>query len=67
MSVSAMAACIKPAKNNEDALATQNTIIQIYTDWANHYLEKARSKKRIHDLQTDISDGVVLCDIIEAV
>ncbi|XP_065581000.1 protein sickie-like isoform X2 [Artemia franciscana] len=41
--------------------------VQIYTDWANHYLEKVKSKRRIQDLQTDIIDGVALADVIEAV
>ncbi|PVD29162.1 hypothetical protein C0Q70_11759 [Pomacea canaliculata] len=39
----------------------------IYTDWANHYLEKARNKKFITDLQHDIADGVLLAEVIEAV
>ncbi|XP_025097067.1 neuron navigator 2-like isoform X3 [Pomacea canaliculata] len=41
--------------------------IKIYTDWANHYLEKARNKKFITDLQHDIADGVLLAEVIEAV
>ena len=41
--------------------------LQIYTDWANHYLEKARSKRYISDLQQDVTDGVLLADVIEAV
>ena len=41
--------------------------LQIYTDWANHYLEKARHKRCITDLQVDITDGVLLADVIEAV
>ncbi|RUS81052.1 hypothetical protein EGW08_011192 [Elysia chlorotica] len=40
---------------------------QIYTDWANHYLEKARNKRHIHDLQNDVADGVLLAEVIEAV
>ena len=40
---------------------------QIYTDWANHYLDKVKSKRRIHDLPHDVTDGVVLADVIEAV
>ena len=40
---------------------------QIYTDWANHYLEKARNKRYISDLQQDVTDGVLLADVIEAV
>ncbi|CAG7728539.1 unnamed protein product [Allacma fusca] len=43
------------------------TIIQIYTDWANHYLEKARCKRHIQDLQVDVTDGVILSDVVEAV
>ncbi|EEB17691.1 conserved hypothetical protein [Pediculus humanus corporis] len=39
----------------------------VYTDWANHYLDKAKCKKHIQDLQTDVTDGVVLADVIEAV
>ena len=41
--------------------------LQIYTDWANHYLEKSRSKRHISDLQSDVTDGVILGDVIEAV
>ncbi|KAB0802708.1 hypothetical protein PPYR_04894 [Photinus pyralis] len=41
--------------------------LQIYTDWANHYLEKARSKKRVNSLATDCSDGVLLAEVIESV
>ncbi|XP_035704114.1 protein sickie isoform X4 [Folsomia candida] len=40
---------------------------RIYTDWANHYLEKVRSKRHIQDLQVDVTDGVILADVIEAV
>lgn len=42
-------------------------LFQIYTDWANHYLEKGRSKRRINQLATDCSDGVLLADVIESV
>jgi len=41
---------------------------QIYSDWANHYLVKAGHYDRlVNDLQTDLSDGVLLADIIQAV
>ncbi|XP_068239548.1 neuron navigator 3-like isoform X2 [Palaemon carinicauda] len=40
---------------------------KIYTDWANHYLEKSRSRRHIHDLQADVTDGVILAEVIEAV
>ena len=42
-------------------------IIEIYTDWANHYLDKLRGCNRIKDLQTELADGLVLCDVIEGV
>ncbi|KAG0427957.1 hypothetical protein HPB47_025042, partial [Ixodes persulcatus] len=39
----------------------------IYTDWANHYLERGRYKRYIQDLQSDVCDGVLLADVIDAV
>ena len=45
----------------------QKSIIEIYTDWANHYLEKLRGKQKIKDLQSELMDGLVLADVIEAV
>ncbi|XP_036322412.1 serine-rich adhesin for platelets-like [Rhagoletis pomonella] len=41
--------------------------IEIYTDWANYYLERAKSKKRVTDLSADCRDGLLLADVIEAV
>ncbi|CAH2325624.1 neuron navigator 2 isoform X1 [Pelobates cultripes] len=40
---------------------------QIYTDWANHYLSKSGHKRLIKDLQQDVTDGVLLADIIQVV
>uniref|UniRef100_S4R5S3 Neuron navigator 3 n=1 Tax=Petromyzon marinus TaxID=7757 RepID=S4R5S3_PETMA len=40
---------------------------QIYTDWANHYLAKSGHKRLIRDLQQDVSDGVLLAEIIQVV
>ncbi len=40
---------------------------QIYTEWGNHYLEKGRFKRLIQNLQTDLMDGVLLADLVEAV
>jgi len=40
---------------------------QVYTDWANHYLDKAKSKKNIKDLQLDLADGVLLSDLVETI
>ena len=53
-------ACVK---TNEK----QKSIIEIYTDWANHYLEKTRGRRKIKDLQTEAGDGLVLGELIEAV
>jgi len=44
----------------------QKSIVEIYTDWANHYLEKTKGRK-IKNLQTELSDGLILTEIIEAV
>ncbi|XP_043498796.1 protein sickie isoform X2 [Polistes fuscatus] len=43
------------------------TTQQIYTDWANYYLERGGSKRRVSDLQADLCDGVLLADLVEAV
>ena len=40
---------------------------QIYTDWANHYLDKGKCKRHIQSLQNDVVDGVIIRDVIEAV
>ncbi|GJQ87029.1 hypothetical protein Trydic_g12609 [Trypoxylus dichotomus] len=53
--------------SNDDISKQTKSIVQIYTDWANHYLEKARSKKRVNCLASDCSDGVLLAEVIESV
>ncbi|KAJ8002822.1 hypothetical protein DPEC_G00162970 [Dallia pectoralis] len=40
---------------------------KIYTDWANHYLVKSGRKRLIKDLQRDVTDGVLLSEIIQVV
>uniref|UniRef100_A0A8D2QIW2 Neuron navigator 2 n=1 Tax=Zonotrichia albicollis TaxID=44394 RepID=A0A8D2QIW2_ZONAL len=40
---------------------------EIYTDWANHYLAKSGHKRLIKDLQQDVTDGVLLAEIIQVV
>jgi neuron navigator 2 len=64
-------ACLRPISTESgkslDSGKGQKSIIEIYTDWANHYLEKTKGKRRIVNLQTELSDGVVLCEVIEAV
>ncbi|CAG9856593.1 unnamed protein product [Phyllotreta striolata] len=63
--------CIKTPRSaqgsTDDITKQTKSIVQIYTDWANHYLEKARSKKRVSSLATDCSDGVLLAEVIESV
>ncbi|VTJ55246.1 Hypothetical predicted protein [Marmota monax] len=39
----------------------------IYTDWANHYLAKSGHKRLIKDLQQDVTDGVLLAQVIQVV
>lgn len=39
---------------------------QIYTDWANHYLERGRSGRRVRQL-AECGDGRLLRDLLEAV
>ncbi|XP_052737276.1 protein sickie isoform X3 [Bicyclus anynana] len=45
--------------------------IKIYTDWANHYLERARSRRRAGTsgggLARDCADGLLLADVLEGV
>ncbi|XP_077491424.1 sickie isoform X3 [Amblyomma americanum] len=69
-------ACLRSEVSREDvsviptsppAQQQQRSIVQIYTDWANHYLERSRYKRYIQDLQSDITDGVLLADVIDAV
>ncbi|XP_028173965.1 protein sickie isoform X6 [Ostrinia furnacalis] len=47
------------------------TTIEIYTDWANHYLERARSRRRAGvsggGLARDCADGLLLADVLEGV
>ncbi|CAB1428032.1 unnamed protein product [Pleuronectes platessa] len=41
--------------------------LQIYTDWANHYLAKSGCPRLIKDLSQDIPDGVLLAQIIQII
>ncbi|XP_049321230.1 neuron navigator 2 isoform X2 [Astyanax mexicanus] len=54
-----------PSKPSQPADGPVDT--QIYTDWANHYLAKSGHKRLIKDLQQDVSDGVLLAEIIQVV
>nr|KAF7435989.1 hypothetical protein H0235_004180 [Vespula pensylvanica] len=65
-------ACIRAprsVRSSTDDIKADSTrnIVQIYTDWANYYLERGGSKRRVSDLQADLCDGVLLADLVEAV
>ncbi|RVE56355.1 hypothetical protein OJAV_G00220360 [Oryzias javanicus] len=40
---------------------------EIYTDWANHYLAKSGCPRLIKDLSQDVTDGVLLAQIIQII
>uniref|UniRef100_A0A8C6KHC4 Neuron navigator 3 n=1 Tax=Nothobranchius furzeri TaxID=105023 RepID=A0A8C6KHC4_NOTFU len=42
-------------------------LLQIYTDWANHYLAKSGCPRLIKDLSQDVADGVLLAQIIQII
>ena len=54
--------CVKQTK-----MENKKSIVEIYTDWANHYLEKTKGKPKIKSLQTELRDGLLLTEVIEAV
>ncbi|OAD57721.1 Protein sickie [Eufriesea mexicana] len=65
-------ACIRAPRSvcgSSDDIKADSTrnVIQIYTDWANYYLERGGCKRRVTDLQLDLCDGVLLADLVEAV
>ncbi|XP_026814796.1 neuron navigator 2 isoform X2 [Rhopalosiphum maidis] len=69
-----MSGCIRVSRTgvrNDNSVQTHQQqyaqIIKVYTDWANHYLDKAKSKKNIKDLQQDLADGVLLSDLVETI
>uniref|UniRef100_A0A8C7L776 Neuron navigator 2 n=1 Tax=Oncorhynchus kisutch TaxID=8019 RepID=A0A8C7L776_ONCKI len=47
--------------------ALRHSPLKIYTDWANHYLVKSGRQRLIKDLQQDVTDGVLLAEIIQVV
>ena len=47
--------------------SNKKNIVEIYTDWANHYLEKTKGKHRIKNLQSELADGLLLTEVIESV
>ena len=58
----------KAGANNDPVNSQQKSIIEIYTDWANHYLDKIHGgRKKVKDLQNELQDGLILAEVIEAV
>ncbi|XP_017158187.1 neuron navigator 3 isoform X11 [Poecilia reticulata] len=49
------------------AESEENKICKIYTDWANHYLAKSGCPRLIKDLSQDVTDGVLLAQIIQII
>ncbi|XP_051912032.1 neuron navigator 3 isoform X6 [Hippocampus zosterae] len=45
----------------------ESRICKIYTDWANHYLAKSGCQRLIKDLSQDVTDGVLLAQIIQII
>lgn len=56
-----------PSQTQAQPSKQSKSIIEIYTDWANHYLDKLKGSRKINDLQIDLADGIILCDVIEGV
>uniref|UniRef100_A0A5K4F440 Calponin-homology (CH) domain-containing protein n=1 Tax=Schistosoma mansoni TaxID=6183 RepID=A0A5K4F440_SCHMA len=56
-------------KNSSDSneILSEKDLLSLYTDWANHYLEKANYSNLIKNIQKDLSNGLLLADIIHAV
>lgn len=50
-----------------DAYGLFVLFLQIYTDWANHYLAKSGCQRLIKDLSQDVTDGVLLAQIIQII
>uniref|UniRef100_A0A8C3B265 Neuron navigator 3 n=1 Tax=Cyclopterus lumpus TaxID=8103 RepID=A0A8C3B265_CYCLU len=45
----------------------ESKICKIYTDWANHYLARSGCQRLIKDLSQDVTDGVLLAQIIQII
>ncbi|XP_055681373.1 protein sickie isoform X4 [Lutzomyia longipalpis] len=60
--------CVSAQGSSDDvSIHYPKNLPQIYTDWANYYLERAKSKRRVADLSADCRDGLLLAEVIEAV
>ncbi|OQR75089.1 hypothetical protein BIW11_08654 [Tropilaelaps mercedesae] len=52
---------------NMETESQQKSIVEIYVDWANHYLERSGVRRHLGSLERDVRDGTLLALLIEAV
>ncbi|XP_029968916.1 neuron navigator 3 isoform X5 [Salarias fasciatus] len=57
----------RTAEGKSRAGTEESKICKIYTDWANHYLAKSGCPRLIKDLSQDVTDGVLLAQIIQII
>ncbi|XP_039906219.1 neuron navigator 3 isoform X1 [Simochromis diagramma] len=57
----------KSPEGKSKAETEESKICKIYTDWANHYLAKSGCPRLIKDLSQDVTDGVLLAQIIQII
>ncbi|XP_026182146.1 neuron navigator 3 isoform X7 [Mastacembelus armatus] len=57
----------KTPEGKSRAEMEESKICKIYTDWANHYLAKSGCPRLIKDLSQDVTDGVLLAQIIQII
>ena len=59
----------KPPQNTQEhnSVCVCVCVLQIYTDWANHYLLRSGCPRLISDLSHDVTDGVLLAEIIQII
>uniref|UniRef100_A0A3Q3BFF2 Neuron navigator 3 n=1 Tax=Kryptolebias marmoratus TaxID=37003 RepID=A0A3Q3BFF2_KRYMA len=57
----------KKPEGKPRAETEESKICKIYTDWANHYLAKSGCQRLIKDLSQDVTDGVLLAQIIQII
>ncbi|XP_005752246.1 neuron navigator 3 isoform X5 [Pundamilia nyererei] len=57
----------KSPERKSKADTEESKICKIYTDWANHYLAKSGCPRLIKDLSQDVTDGVLLAQIIQII
>lgn len=59
--------CLSLSLSDTQTLRRFVLSLQIYTDWANHYLAKSGCPRLIKDLSQDVTDGVLLAQIIQII